>query len=402
MKRRQIMIIFLLLLVMLSGCWNRRELNELAISHALGIEKKENGEFQVTVQIINPSAIAMQEPGARTYTPIVVYSESGATVFEALRRLTMTVPRKIYESYVQAVVLDGDLAEEGIIEALDFLIRDHEFRTDFYFLISKEAKPIDVLKVLTVIDRLPANEIHQSLKASQDYWGATETIEIDELLSEIAGKGIEATLPGVVIEGDPEAGGQMPALENSVLPAFLAFKQTAVFSQDRLIGWLNERESIGLNYLQNNIKSTIVNVSCPNEEASNIGVEIIRTKTSLDIKLNNGIPEGKVTVKAEAQIGNAQCSFDTAIQANLNEIEERTGEKISEEVELAIAKAQELQADIIGFGKELYQKQPQEWQKVEDSWNQMFSTMDVTVDTDILLLGTGNTSQSVKKLMEEE
>ncbi|MET3507931.1 Ger(x)C family spore germination protein [Halalkalibacter oceani] len=402
MKKKRMMILLLILLVMLSGCWNRRELNELAISHAMGIEKTEAGEFRVTVQVINPSAIAMQEPGTGTYTPVVVYSETGMTMFEALRRLTMTVPRKIYESYTQVVVIDEELAKEGIIEALDFLVRDHEFRTDFYFLIARNARPSDVLEVLTVIDKLPANEMHQSLRASQSSWGASKTIEIDQLLTELAGKGIEAAITGVIIEGDPDVGGELEALEESELPALLSFKQMAVFSRDRLIGWLNERESIGLNYAQNNITSTIVNVACPTAEDSFIGVELLRTKAKLRTEMNNGNPSGTVTIKAEAQLGNVQCSIDTATGHSLAEIEKRTSEQIATEVEQSIAKAQELKADVFGFGKELYQQRPKEWKSVESDWNERFATMDVEVDVEVTLIGTGNTNQSVKKLMEEE
>ncbi|MCM3761716.1 Ger(x)C family spore germination protein [Alkalihalobacillus oceani] len=402
MKKKLMIIILLLLLVLLPGCWNRRELNELAISHAMGIEKTEAGEYRVTVQIINPSAIAMQEPGTGTYTPVVVYTETGTTMFEALRKLTMTVPRKIYESYTQVVVINEELAEEGIIEALDFLVRDHEFRTDFYFLIAKNARPSEVLEVLTVIDKLPANEMHQSLRASQSSWGATKTIEIDKLLTELAGKGVEATITGVVIEGDPDAGGRLEGLEESTLPALLSFRQMAVFSQDRLIGWLNEQESIGLNYAQDNIDSTIVNIACPTEEDSFIGVELIRSKAGITTEINNGIPSGTVTIKAEAQIGNVQCSLDTASGQSLAEIEKRTGEQIVTEVEQSIAKAQELRADVFGFGKELYQQQPKEWKEVESGWNERFATMEIQVNAEVTLIGTGNANQSVKKLMEEE
>lgn len=122
--------LFLLLLVVLTGCWNRRELNELAIAVAMGVDKKDN-DYLVSIQIVNPGAVAAQRAGTDT-APVITYSTQGTSIFEALRRTTTKSPRKIYLSHMQVIVLGKEVAEEGIAKVLDFLSRDHEFRTDFF------------------------------------------------------------------------------------------------------------------------------------------------------------------------------------------------------------------------------------------------------------------------------
>ncbi|UZM97818.1 hypothetical protein OL548_22945 [Lysinibacillus sp. MHQ-1] len=49
-----------ILTLLLSGCWSKRELNELAIVVALGIDKVED-EFEITVQIVDPSEVSMRQ-----------------------------------------------------------------------------------------------------------------------------------------------------------------------------------------------------------------------------------------------------------------------------------------------------------------------------------------------------
>ncbi|WP_438825729.1 hypothetical protein [Niallia taxi] len=47
------------MLALLSGCWNERELNELAIVMAMGVDKMEKtNNYQVAFQVVNPGAIA--------------------------------------------------------------------------------------------------------------------------------------------------------------------------------------------------------------------------------------------------------------------------------------------------------------------------------------------------------
>lgn len=44
--------------LLLSGCWSKKELTDLAIVAALGIDKNEEGRYVGTLQIINPSNVA--------------------------------------------------------------------------------------------------------------------------------------------------------------------------------------------------------------------------------------------------------------------------------------------------------------------------------------------------------
>jgi spore germination protein KC len=80
-RKISILIIIFLLLNLLSGCWNRRELNELAITVGMAIDESD-GQYLVTAQVVNPGQVAAKQGGGQK-APVISYQEKGDTVFEA-------------------------------------------------------------------------------------------------------------------------------------------------------------------------------------------------------------------------------------------------------------------------------------------------------------------------------
>lgn len=64
MKR---MLILLLPLCLLAGCWDRNEINEMAIVMGTALDKQDEENIELSVQIIIPQSIAMgsQEMGSQ-------------------------------------------------------------------------------------------------------------------------------------------------------------------------------------------------------------------------------------------------------------------------------------------------------------------------------------------------
>src|SRR5690606_6395180 len=122
--KRSLLVIFLLIVVVgNTGCWNMKELNEIAIIVGMGIDKA-GDQFEISLQIINPTQIAPQK-GNGDKTPVVLYSEKANSIFEALRKLTKKLPRKANVSQLQMLVIGEELAREGIGPVVDLISRDH-------------------------------------------------------------------------------------------------------------------------------------------------------------------------------------------------------------------------------------------------------------------------------------
>ncbi len=128
MKRLDLLLIALLFLTLLAGCWDKKELNDLAIAVGLAIDKSEGG-YKLSTQIVNPSEVSPQA-NSSGITPVTVRSKQGKTMYEAIRRLSLTNSRRIYTSHLRLLVISEEVAKEGITEVLDYLSRDKDFRAN--------------------------------------------------------------------------------------------------------------------------------------------------------------------------------------------------------------------------------------------------------------------------------
>ncbi len=59
-QKTAFLFLMLTLVLLLTGCWNRRELNELAIAVGMGIDKH-GDQFRVSVQVVDPGEAASKK-----------------------------------------------------------------------------------------------------------------------------------------------------------------------------------------------------------------------------------------------------------------------------------------------------------------------------------------------------
>lgn len=378
--------VFIFCTMILTSCWDRRELNELYIVTALGIDKSEEG-YLVTVQLINPGEIESEK--SETDTPVTTYQSSGETVFEALRRLTLEAPRRLYGAHLRLVVFGEELArEDGIGKVIDFISRDHEIRTEFYMLVSKNSTAEELLNILTPLERIPANKIISTLEISERVWGSTRRIQLDELVSSLINEGKEPVLTGAIIRGNPDNGADMKILKRLDVPTAVETRYLAAFKKDKLIGWLNEAESIGYNHIVGGIKSTLITI--PWNKEGKISVELIRTKQKIKGLVEDGEPKLVIEYQVEGNLGEVAADIDLSDEKNIHKIEKIVEEKIKEQMELTIEKVKGLESDILGFGEAIHRADPHAWKELKENWNSQLKTLKVDIRVTAAIKNLGN------------
>ncbi|RSK29136.1 Ger(x)C family spore germination protein [Bacillus sp. HMF5848] len=399
LKHTKLTIIVLLILFTITGCWSKRELSELAIASAIAIDKKDD-KYVITVQIINPGEIAGQPVSQRG--TISTYQLFGETIFEALRKLTVATPRKIYLPHIRVIILSEELAKENISKVLDFFSRDHEVRTDFYMLIAKNVDAEDVLKVITPMEKIPANNIQSSLKVSQDVLAETVATSVDQLISALISPGKNPTLPGVIVEGPMDEGNSFDNVEKALSPTKIKLDGIAAFKQSQLVGWIEGDMAKGFNYVNNNVSNTIITIPCDDGEGK-LSIELTESNSSIRTSImNNSQPEIIVEVESEGSVGEVQCSIDLLLKDSIDKIENQIEEKQQKQIEQVVALAQEtFQSDIFGFGEVVHKSEPKLWKTLKQDWDRTFTEITVTVKTNFKIRRFGTISQPIEKAKEE-
>ncbi|CAM4490809.1 hypothetical protein U9M73_02815 [Paenibacillus phoenicis] len=82
-KRFVLVPISLAMILLLSGYWNRNELNELSIVLAMGIDKADD-LYEVSFQVVNPNQMSRKQSSERT--PTFVFSVRADSISEAVRK----------------------------------------------------------------------------------------------------------------------------------------------------------------------------------------------------------------------------------------------------------------------------------------------------------------------------
>lgn len=386
---KKCLIVFIILSLFLTGCWDRRELNELAITLAFGIDKVED-EYQVTAQVVVPTEVSMK--GSTGRSSVTLFKARGETVYEAIRKITKESPRKVYPGHLRMLVIGEELAIEGIAESLELLSRDWELRSDFYVAIAKEATAEELLNVTTTLESIPANKMFNTLKSSENSWAGTNGITLDELIADLISEGKEAVLTGIMVIGDQELGSSKQNVESITPAARILFDDLAVFKKDKLVGWLTEIESRGYNAITNQLKTTVSSISCPEEGKATI--EIINFKTEMKGKVKNGAPEVDIISHVNVNVGEVECPIDITKPKTIDLLEKTFEKEVKTSFEETIETLKEFEVDIFGFGEAIHRSSPKEWEKMKDSWDDEFSNVKVNIKIDAKLRRSGTVDNS--------
>lgn len=389
------LLICMSILISTTGCWNRRELTQMAIASAYGFDRQ-GDMYNVSIQLINAAEIAANKGGGGARLPVYTLQAKGKTIFESVRELTTKSPRKVYASHIRVLVIGEELARSGIAQVLDMVSRDHAFRTDFYIIVARDASAEDLLKTLTPLEKIPSNKLYSSLEATASNWGVGISVDLHELINDLVTRGEQPVLAAVRIKGDPKVG-QLPKNVNSVAPlSLLEFQGGAVFRGDVLVGWLSSEETKGYNYMRGDIRSTAVSLACP--DGGQIGVEVLRTKHKLNAKVENGRPVIDVEVQVEGNIDEVACTMKIGNNTAIEMLEDQLEKSIQMTLEKVIRKAKKYKSDIFGFGKEIHRTNPKLWKELQDDWNDQFVSLPVRTHVKADIRRTGSV---VESFMEE-
>lgn len=397
MKRITVAIVLLCCAMpMLGGCWSRRELNDIAIALAMGIDRTGDG-YTVSLQIVNPGEVAAKT-GIGKGAIVLTQTEEGDTLADALRRITTKTPRKINLAHLRILVFGEELAKSGVGKTLDFLSRNHEVRTDFAVLVARGETAEKILRVYTVAQEpIPANKIFKSLDTSEKVWAATSVISLDELITDISREGKYPVLSGIGLLGktEEESRETKENVESMKPRVVLHLENLAMFKKDKLVGWLNENESKGYNYIVGHVKGSVGAFSCPNTGGGKVAVEVIRAKSVIKGSVVEGKPKVNVSLRTENNIADIQCDLDLSKLETVGRLEQTTEEALEGYMRMVVKKAQKAGTDIFGFGDAIRRADQAAWEKLKPDWNEEFAKMEVQYQVDVKIRRLGTITDTI-------
>jgi spore germination protein KC len=315
--------------------------------------------------------------------------------------LSMT-PRMLYLSHIRVLVFGEALARSGVSDALDFISRNHQLRTDFFLLVAKNSQASKILEIITPFEHIPANSLYSSILVSHKKWAATGKVTLQQFITELERGGSNPVMSGVQLHGDVQNGETLKNVESINPKTLIQHAGIAVFKKDKLVGWLGEPLSKTVNYVVDEVDSTVGNIPSPGGGIA--GFIVSRADSTLDIRLNDqGKPEFTVNLNIEADLSTVQGTLDLNKSSSIQEIEETLEQRFDLKMAQDIREVQQKYAsDIFGFGEALHRKYPHLWRDYREHWEDSFRTVKVNVHSKVAIRRIGSVIQPLKREMEEK
>lgn len=383
------MIFIIPIIFLLTGCYNYREINELAIVSGVSIRKVDD-EIELTTEVINPKK--EQDASSGEEPEFIIYTSRAKSVQEAIRKMIKESPRKMYGAHIEILVIDEGIAREYLMDILDSFARNPEIRSEFKVLVGKSD---DILKITTPLEKISSENIRNSLENNNKYLGFANVVTYHELISNVLNPNIELVLPVLSMKGNVNLGEDKENISNTSVKATSIIDGMAIFRNNKLIGYLTEEESLTYNILRDSVKNFFIRTSGHDNEY--IVHEIIRLSSKMEFDKNKN--EMKITLTGKSAISEVNEKIDLENLEEVSKLEKELNQELKKMVKRSILSIQKkYNSDIFGFGDVIYKSYPKYFQKIKDEFKQDgFQNMKVNVSVKIKGQEKGNLNRGVVK-----
>jgi|GEM_PF-873262 len=385
---------FAILVCLLSGCWERKEVNDIGIVTATGIDLMENGSIRVSLLLAIPRLVGTSSSasgGGETQLETTagwIVSEEGETVMDAYRNIQGKLPRQIFFSHNRIIIIGEKLAQNGVMPVLDFFERARQSQLNSFVLVTKtEAE--EMLKFKPKFEKLASEVIKEELKT-----GIGPSVRIGRFLAMVMDSGDEPYAPQIAIVSSEQGASHSKDTKN-----VMATRGTAAFRGDRLVGWLNDRETRGLMWIRNEMKEGVITVSIPPDlGGGRISAEFAGVHSKLTPVVSKEKIQMHIDVSASLKVYENVSKLDLSEPANTSLLRTLIAEDIRRRIESVCLKAQKtLRTDILGFGQAIYRQQHKAWNKqYAKEWTRLFPEVQVVIKPVVQVINTGLIQKDTK------
>lgn len=362
-----------------SGCWDNKDIVNRSFASCVALDRAENGEIEVTLQLLKPNVIKAKQQGGSDESAIWVLTTTGDTVFEALRNQLRTLNRKPFYSHLRLIIIGEELAREGLRDVLDLFIRHNEVRIIPKILVAKNMRAKDIMDAQSEIENIPALHLEGILE-NNIAEAKTRDIRLIDVLQELTAPHGSTVIGNIV----PKKKGNITKIKD------LEIEGAAVIHGDKVMEFLDANQTRGYLFLKNEVKGGGIIVNNPGDENKKISINIKNAQGKIKVNKDNNILELSAHIKMKGDLWEEQGSVNLATQKMLERIEEEVEKEIIKNIQDTLKVAQEqCKCDFIGFGNAIAAKYPQYWESIKENWNEEFIDIPVHIEADVEIINTG-------------
>lgn len=382
MKRIKFLI---LLLPLLSGCYNYRELNELGITTAVSIDYKDDA-FYVMAEVINP--IKQQDASSSNNSPFVNYNSSSSSLQDAFRKVVLESPRQLYAAQLEIIVLSEEVVNNHLEEVLEYFARDPETRTEIKIIVAKTEDSTKAITLQTLLTSLSSSNIIKSLELQNKVLGVSYPVTLNELLNMYIDPYLEVVLPSMTLYGDYEIGDEKENITTSSPKAIVKIDGNTITKDNKILGYLDLEESKVLSMINGKLNETIIKM---NYNDGYIVFEPNRIKVSKELDIKNNII--KINISGYSKTKEIQSNINIKNPKEVEKLNKALNKELEKKVTDTFTSIREkYDTDIFGFQELYYRTNHKYFKENCTNWYEdIYPKIKLEVKANIRLYEKGNT-----------
>ena len=329
--------IFLLVVVILAGCWDSKEINNFSYVLGIGIDRTDSGEIQLTYQI----ADLKQEGETKNITA------TGKSFAEAQRKINSMSGKEVNLEQTRVIVLGEILVSQDISEFMQSAFRDLHIRSSTPVTIAK-GTAADVLELKTdMFVDLTAN--NEAVLTDSNILDITKNIwQQSDYLIQIT----ERTEAGFEIVGG------------------------AIFRENKMVGILPLENIADYKLLTHGMKRIGMDIEL---EGVDVVLQGISTKT--EAILQGDSPKMKIEITGKYSIEEKEYIDD---EVYLEKIDKLLNDNITNKCQEVIEIGQkQTGADFLGFWRKFKNQHRPWWDKEGTHWREILPSVPIEINVNI-------------------
>jgi spore germination protein KC len=224
------------------------------------------------------------------------------------------------------------------------------------------------------------------------------SIEFIDFIKDLASWGTNPVATGIRLARQGEAQG--PGMEKKHKHDEVVFTGTAVFKDDRLVGWLNKSETRGLLWLRGEMERGVITVPSVTDPEKKLSFRVTRSKTRVKPFWDGEKVSLFIEISADVDLEEQQSRENILEPEIVKALEGRVAADIEKRCRGALAKARDKYGvDIFRFGDTFHRKYKKVWPEIKHRWDEEFVKADVSLSVKVHLRSMGLQSRrsSLKK-----
>lgn len=376
--------------LILTGCWDRVELDRRSFVLTVGVdmveatttessprEPQRSGPERVRLSVEIPLFRALRVTSPPLLTPELekpafVASLEGGTLYSAERQFSAHLGRDLYWGHTKALVVGEEYARHiGFAPLMDFFTRDFEFDRRFRVLVA-EGEAERILSSSFISEEFIGSYIEQIMKTVPPTAGAP-SVGIRELEGAMYENG-NLLLPRVAISGKT-----------------LSVNGAAVIKHGRMVGWLTPKETQWAAFVRDEVWGGWVMLPDPEIPDADMIYSLRGVRTHLRFAVEDGVPTFYMHIRTEGEIFE-RVAFGSQLSPDLlRKTEEAAAKEIKEGILHIVDTMQNrFMVDVLGLGQIIRRSEPKLWEKLKDDWDEIgFRQARVHVDVDVSIRRIG-------------